>query len=1192
MSKRIHKPISVLTSVTTAVWLSGVAMLAPMGAMAIVDGDIVSPDAEFIEGDITYYPYDVFIVKMIGTKTFKRLILNPEVFESYGHLEWGNIQTISAATVDGYTTSDLVRAIDGTKVYQLVPDGDTGTREWLDMTAAAFTAAGHDWDAIYVVNTTDLGNYTDGGVVDDGDVTSEGTLTVTLAADTPAAGATVSGAARYPFTKINLTATGGDVIVDSMTVERTGTIAADGAFSSLAFILDTPDGDQLGNNKTLNASHQTVLNDDLTIRSGTTKSVYLTGNMGTIGATYAGQMPSLTLAAMTLKGDATLNATLPITGNYQSLAGTITIGTATIVAGGNAPSASTQNVGITDYTVSAIKITADSAEAITVAKIVWTQDGSVGASDVENVDLVNANTGEVLDTIEHPEGKTLTFNPNITIAKGKNQSFDLRLDIIDGSGRNISYDIDEQTDILVKGGLYGYYITPTYTGKTARPYYDAPDTAVGNGSLRIEAMSVVPTTVAEDKAGVTLGKFKFVAKGEEVKITEIGWEFVITTSTAGALISDITNVAVYDEDGTVVAGPMDPTSDDAMSDGADTDSGAATTTDTIIIPVGEAIYTIKGDLSADFNANDKIQMGIIAGTITARGMITDNSIDATPVTKVSSTNLTVKAAALTITVSANPAAQTVIGGTSDHTFANWVFDATDSGTDIKITQVMVPVTSVSASFPDMVTGIELWDGSTEILVNSETVAYSDTGSAAGSSATTTLSLSSGVLVIPAGTTKTITIKADLGTGATTGSVAIGAYEHCVTATDDEGSSFDESCTDDNGQDMSLSTGGTVNLSVLTDPSSALVVGGSSGIAVGKFTMQAKYEDVNINYLGVNVAAADGTGIDGDKDEVVSVSLYEDGVSGTLGTVSMVADNATITPSSVLTIPAGTTKNYTLKANFASISDISPAASGSGVRFKVSNLDVTGVAAGSTSITVNGTDTQFKSFSVFKSIPTVTKLAFDGDNAITGNTEVSLYKFKVSADAAGPISLYKFTFGISTTTVVLSNTANDIEDSTGYYVYMSDSEGSLGDLVSVGAAAAAGWQADMNSAGVLNSAIMLEAFFDVGDDYTGTSTEQVIINAGDTKYFTLRGTVASGYVDQLTTTCGISTRMAGDNTFAVANTLSNANGIQALDQNDFIWSDLNADQYSSSTATITAMFFNGYRVSGMPTASTTAQYVSN
>jgi len=225
MSKKIQRPISIFTSITTIAWLSGIALLAPIGVgAAIVDGDIVSPDAEFTEGDVTYYPYDVFIVKIVGTKTFKRLILNPEVFESYGHLEWANIQTISAATVDGYTTSDLVRELNDSKVYKLTPDGDVGTKGWVNMTAAEFESEGYDWDSIYVINVTDRDNYTTGADITTGPVSVGTQLSIALAADTPAAGIAVKSEIRAPFTKINLTASSdGDITIDSLTMERTGT---------------------------------------------------------------------------------------------------------------------------------------------------------------------------------------------------------------------------------------------------------------------------------------------------------------------------------------------------------------------------------------------------------------------------------------------------------------------------------------------------------------------------------------------------------------------------------------------------------------------------------------------------------------------------------------------------------------------------------------------------------------------------------------------------------------------------------------------------------------------------------------------------------------------------------------------------------------------------------------------------------
>src|SRR3989338_5615425 len=89
---------------------------------------------------------------------------------------------------------------------------------------------------------------------------SSGTLSVSLAGDTPAAGVVVENAARVGFTKVNLTATGGDVTVDSLVVERTG-IAQDTGFSDI-ILLDVSNGvsvaqaNQMGNEKSLGSDHK------------------------------------------------------------------------------------------------------------------------------------------------------------------------------------------------------------------------------------------------------------------------------------------------------------------------------------------------------------------------------------------------------------------------------------------------------------------------------------------------------------------------------------------------------------------------------------------------------------------------------------------------------------------------------------------------------------------------------------------------------------------------------------------------------------------------------------------------------------------------------------------------------------------------------------------------------------------------
>jgi glutaredoxin len=104
---------------------------------------------------------DVYIVKYNNGKQYKRLVLNPLVFKSYGHLKWENLLTVSQSEMDSFATSDLVK-VDGTAdVYQLMPNGDVGNKFLLT------SNYGYDMDGVYTINSTDFNNYTDKGKSDE-----------------------------------------------------------------------------------------------------------------------------------------------------------------------------------------------------------------------------------------------------------------------------------------------------------------------------------------------------------------------------------------------------------------------------------------------------------------------------------------------------------------------------------------------------------------------------------------------------------------------------------------------------------------------------------------------------------------------------------------------------------------------------------------------------------------------------------------------------------------------------------------------------------------------------------------------------------------------------------------------------------------------------------------------------------------
>ncbi|MFA7171775.1 MAG: hypothetical protein WC180_07340, partial [Candidatus Paceibacterota bacterium] len=129
--KKLQKGISAVTMFATVVCLSGVSMLAPLSASAeILDGALISSNATNSDGTPTYASLDTYIVKIVGTKKFKRLVLNPTIFNSYGHLNWSDIQEVDQSVLDEYETSSLARVDGDSKVYALTPNDDAGSKSW------------------------------------------------------------------------------------------------------------------------------------------------------------------------------------------------------------------------------------------------------------------------------------------------------------------------------------------------------------------------------------------------------------------------------------------------------------------------------------------------------------------------------------------------------------------------------------------------------------------------------------------------------------------------------------------------------------------------------------------------------------------------------------------------------------------------------------------------------------------------------------------------------------------------------------------------------------------------------------------------------------------------------------------------------------------------------------------------------
>ncbi len=1200
----MKKVVSIVTSVATTVSLSGVALLMPVATMAadVVDGDLIrNPSAAGLAS------LDIYIVKVVGEKKFKRLILSPHVFESYAHFDkngngdnWDDVMDVDQATMDAYTTTDLVREDGNDKVYRLyAADGsDTGDKYWLNMTASDFTAV-FDADAIYTINSTDTAGYTAGANVTDasatfppvgGDVvTSTGTLTATLAADTPAAGIAVESAARMPFTKVNLTATGGDVIVDSLVIERVG-LANDSNFSSIDVIDGGTNLPLNVTSKTLNSLHKATFNDDFTVANGTTKSIILAANMVATLDAYAGEVPALSLAAITTKGDATVSGSLPLTGNAQTINATIVIGSATIQRGAytNATSTTIQ-VGKEDYTYFSFQVAAGSAEKVEFSQVKVYQEGSASlGSDLINLELLQDGTKIADGVIASSKYANFSFD-KITLDKGETAQFQIKADVADGSARTVILGIYKTTDLLVEGVTYGYNITPTYSGtgsSASSPVLSDNSFTISNGTLQVTRSNTVAAgnvSVANDQV---LGAFEFEVKGEIIDISAL--TLTVTSGGGTAQIEDaLSGVELIDAAGNVVAGPTDITND-ALT---------VAWTDTFSVPVGNTIYRVRGDLSTSggWASDDTIYVSFTPGDMTATGDNTGNAITPTPSSAIQANTQTVKAASLTVTRNTLPASATIIVNQKDLVLNSWNFDATDSGEDVRITSILAAGKGQAATNTDALT-LFIDEDKDGVFDSSDTTLSPVNDAIASAAASSTFALSDPIIVTK-GTNIHVAIKGDKDTVASNDTETWGLTDTAASVIAygvNTGNSVTESLTADDGPTLTSVANGTLVIETTGNPSAAIVLAGSTGNVFTNVGLTAKYEALDVDKLTVFVG--DGSyafnAAAGNYQDVTNVSIY-DGTT-LLGSASVPSTGSYTFnfDKGTLVVPKGTNngKIITVKADMSTVdpdTDNAPGTANADVKIGIggaSGIKTTGQES-NTEITTSTYETYRSSTSsemVLKvSKPTVTlPSSSDSLGAATTLTDGSLiiYAFKVTADASGSdVLLYRTTFAIASSGSGMTVTNVRIVDEDGNTIK------------------AAANPTDLTSDGQFD--YYYTATFNSPDVDNGDALEAIKISAGTSKTFKVYATIAGSSANE-----SVTTYLIGDtaSTSAQVNSANQAdffqapNGDFASDVTNFVWSD-NYKQSSitgtdGNNATDTTQWYNGHLIPGLGNVVSTTSYI--
>ena len=1012
----------------------------------------------------------------------------------------------------------------------------------------------------------------------DPDPVPTGTSLSVSAGTQPANSLAPKGAARVPFTNFSLTAgADGAVVLNSVTVERTG-LANDSNFSGVVLLDGT--GTQIGLERTLNSNHQATVGEDVTVPAGQTMNFTIGGNIKSAAADVNnGEVASFDVIA--INTSAAVSGSLPIRGATHTLNDTLSIGTVTTTALSH--SNATKDIGTTGYRGGSFRLQAGSAEKVRLNSIRWNQTGSAGTGDIENI-MVYID-GVAYPTTVSADGNyyTTVFPDGILFEKGANKEVDVRYDIVDGSGRTVVFDIFKKTDVNIVGEQFGYGITPPAGAGTAAttnnvftagtPWLDGAEVTISGGSLTVtKANSVNAQNIAENAPDQPFGGFEVEVKGETITVGSLVFNFQVTgTGDTG----DLTNVSLVDSNGSVVAGPVDVSSD------------SATFSTSITFPVGMGIYTLRGKVGTDAANNDTI----IASTTpssdwtTITGDVSGNSITASPSTAVTANTMTVKVPQVTISVDASPIAQTIVEGAA-FGFANYTFDAQNSGDDVFFSSIPLAF-DASSGTPTSLTNCTLWDGSTALTTGSNRV----DPSASGSSTTFTFDSR---LTIPRQTVKTVGLTCEVSATTSGATMAWGVDSGQTFSANgvDSGGSATVTVNDSTGQYMTINTGGSYTVVDDSTPGYRLVTPGTE-VELLRLKFSPLNEDVDIQKVALELAsAASNTPVDLVGQ---SVTLYDEDGSTVVGTAQFTpGDNATSTLSGQFRAPSGDSRTIIVKGTIAGISASGPlTASGDllivgydGNNNGSNGNHGTGVSSGTT-ITPSSSDIAPSGVRIMESFPTVAKIDLSSsDRLLQNGSRRPLYKFSVSADSNSDLYIYKFSFSVSssslgaTTSVYGLYTFTDSGFSTvdgqvntdGLFNFSNAVNGSTSDITLAAQGALAPTTVELIP---LNSS---------------SATTTFKVPKGQTRWFLLDATLAQVETGS-TNTDTITVQLLGDAAFPspIATLMVNVAGVHADGNNDFIWSP---NSTSTSNTADDLDWTNGFQVPGLPSAGTPSEALTS
>lgn len=1054
--------------VATIAWAMSAAFIAiPLASAAtLTTGDLIVGTAKSTSGPgrpVYYY----------GSNGMKYLFPSSKTYSAWYGASFSAVKELTQAEVDAVPSGDKnVTAKPGSCV-KFVNDATTYVVDGTSRRAATATdcpeastysipegfranySAGTAWsgDKAALATAANLGTVLGTAATPAPAPAATGALTAATASDSPAASVLPQGASSIVALKVNLTAGAAAQTVTSVTVKTVG-VGASADFSNV-YLFDG--ATRLTSGRTLGTQTRSTEfgSLSLSVPANSTKALSVVVDVAPNGTTGLASGDTHAFQVTALGTTASVSG-LPATGATHS------IGSQSVsnidVANGSTPSNPT--IGQKGVPVGEFRLTAGTND-VEFRRVTITLGGTVSVTDLANFTLHQAGT-KLADGTRNADRVTFELAAPYTITQGSNRLFTIKSDVGGRGSRTVITYIDSvyPSDLLVVDKLYGYGARVRWGADTTCAASEFCSNANGmtvttqGGRATVAFNGPAAADIGINMQDVPMYKFSLTSAEQALEVRQIRLQLDdaantgILQNTAGTT-NYFTDIKIKDADtGATVMGPVELGSATAVTMSSTTaDSTAAwvltgtwvldaSKTRNLVVTADTANSTDAGYSAEGFLMRlQAFTAGDLREVSTGQDVAVADIIGGSQ--NIAGNTMTVRSAALTVTVASSPVSGTTVRGTQKVSATGFAFVA-GTASEVKVTQVIMRgLASTAAVDNSTCTDTGTTVGDTACDMTAATAARTDSVVLSaqlydGDTAVSTLkSPSSGVItfdnmawMIPAGQTKKLTVKANLATtlvDADTDYFAFYIGNSDITAQDKDANPL----TSIPAADVNVTADAVVATTVFTTvanagsltvasdgatPLSTIVLSGAADVSFTKLRFTASNEAFLLKRLRV---AQTGAG-DDDSDAITAVKIKYPKKDGTTGTASSTLSGGVADFSGLdgyFALDKASVVEFLGDMSVISASGISGDAPILTLDFDT-NFEAVGEGSGTTVSTVGAANVSGNAMTVRKTKPTITLHAASPSGAAVPNSALEALRFTVGADAAGDVLLDAITFQVS------------------------------------------------------------------------------------------------------------------------------------------------------------------------------------